>query len=129
MPGPQLFSNLPNIAHRRRGDTLPDYVVSVFDEDGTPTDLRLPSTPSAVTFTMRAGDDSLKVSASAAVLETGADASTYNRLRFTFSSGDVDEAGTFSAEFELTYASGKRTFPADPKQKLEIQIHDDLDGV
>jgi len=128
MPVAQNFSNLPNIHHRRTGDTLPDYVVNVYDETGAPLNLESPSPPSGVVFTMRAGDDSLKVDRQAAMLEVGEDGSTKNRLRRVFDSADIDEAGIFSAEFEITYASGKRTFPTDPKQKLEIQIHSDLDA-
>ena len=128
MPSAQRFSDLPNVHHRSRGDTLPDYVINVYSATGAPTNLELPAPPTGITFTMRSGDDILKVDSQTATLEVGEDGTTKNRLRRVMAAGDVDETGVFSAEFEVTYAAGKRTFPTDPIQKLEIQIHDDLNA-
>lgn len=123
-----LLIKPPITVHRRRGDRLPDYVLDVLDDRGAPVDLMVPSTP-VVRFTMVGADGSIKINRAAGLLQPGADAVTTNRLRYMFALADVDEQGRFLAEFELDYgASGNRTFPADPVQRLVINIHTDLDN-
>ncbi len=127
----QQFTDRPQVSHRRQRSTLPNYVIDVFDkETGVPLDLEVPSPPSAIVFTMRAEDGSLKVDREAAqILEVGADGTTKNRLRYIFVTADVTETGTFLCEFELAYAGSQiRTIPESPLMKLVQEIHDDLDG-
>jgi len=123
------ISDRPEVFHLRRNDRLPAYEVDVFDADtGSPVGL---GGQTAIVFTLRAKDGTLKLNRVVATLIVGSDAVTLNRMRYAWAAGDTDTSGRYLAEFELSYGAPaqKRTFPADPdNQKLEILIHDDLDA-
>lgn len=117
--------NIPYPFYLRRNDTRPVYHVDIYDADGNAVDL---SGTTSVLFTMRGpgSDTTRKVDGEAATVVVGPDGSTYNRLEYTWATGDTDQSGTFSAQFELEWAAGvKRTFPATRKQALEVIISDD----
>ncbi len=119
--------NIPKPFFLRRNDTLPLYQVDVFDVEGEPVDL---SAASAVLFSMRGPgrDQTLKVSLQAATVEFGPDGSTKNRLQYVWAAIDTDTSGTFLAQFELTFPSGKRTFPPTKEQALKVVIDDDWEN-
>lgn len=126
----QQFTDRPQVSDRRKRSTLPNYVVDVFDKDtGAALDLHVPGVPSAILFTMRAADGTIKVNRQAGTLIVGADGIIFNRLNYAFATADVTEAGTFLCEFELEYAGSQfRTIPESPLMKLVMKIHDDLDA-
>lgn len=120
--------NIPKPFFLRRNDTLPLYQVDVFDVEGEPVDL---AAASAVLFSMRGPgrDQTLKVNLQSASVELGPDGSTQNRLQYTWAAADTDVSGTYLGQFELTFPSGKRTFPPTSTQALKIVIDDDWEDV
>ncbi len=116
--------NIPKPYFIRRNDTLPPYQVDVFDTDGEPVDL---AGASSVLFSMRGpgNDQMLQVNQQTAETVIGPDGTTENRLEYEWQSGDTDRSGTFSAQFEATFAGGKRTFPPASAQALKIVVSDD----
>lgn len=120
--------NIPKPYFIRRNDTEPPYQVDVFDSDGEPVSL---AGASSVLFSMRGpgNDATLKVNLQVATTEIGPDGTTKNRLQYIWQVGDTDLSGTFSAQFEATFAGGKRTFPPASAQALKIIISDDWENV
>lgn len=107
----------------RVNNRLPNYLLDVYKEDGTPLDL---SAATAVVFTMVAKDSTKKIDAVAGAVIVGLDEVTQNRLSYAWAAIDTDTAGRYTAEFELTFPTAlPRTFPASNKIKLVINIGDD----
>ena len=118
--------NIPAPFEIRRNDTLPVYEVDVYDKDGQPVGL---TDVDEIVFTLWAEDGTVVLDREAAVVAAGTDAVTLNRMRYLWGATDTDTSGRYTAEFEVTFNSGKkRTFPASPDQELVILIHDDKDA-
>lgn len=108
----------------KRHDTAPALTGIIEDSSGAAVDL----TGCSVKFIMVAADangnpvtGTPKIDTSATVTDAATGAVSYQPV-----TGDTDTAGTFLAEFEVTYGSGnKETFP-DPGY-LTIIITADLD--
>lgn len=86
----------------KRGDTSPSLIYAL-----DPATVVL--TGSTVRFNMRLSGGAVKVSRAAAVIVNATGAPT---VRYDWQAGDVDTAGFYDAEFEVTYAGGAvETFP------------------
>jgi hypothetical protein len=99
----------------KRGDTSPSLVYAL-----TPTGVVL--TGATVRFNMRLAGGAVKVSRAAAVIVTETGTPT---VRYDWQAANVDTAGFYEAEFEVTYAGGAvETFPnAD---FIAVQIGGDI---
>lgn len=85
----------------KRNDTFP-IKATLEDADG-PVDL----TGATVKFLMQDLQGNQVVDASATITNA-----SQGKVEYNWVSGDVDTAGEFEAEFEVTFSSGKvRTFP------------------
>ncbi len=87
----------------KRGDTSPSLLYALLPET-------VVLTGATVRFNMRAaGGTAIKVNRAAATIVTATGAPT---VRYDWQPGDVDTAGFYDAEFEVTYAGGAvETFP------------------
>lgn len=104
----------------KRGDRKDSVEATLKDATGATVDL----TGATVTFNMRApGAASPKVSASAVNLDTGT--ATRGKVRYDWAAADTDTAGLYYAEFEVTFADGKRaSFPSHTH--LVVEVVEDL---
>lgn len=112
---------MPTTVHVRQNDTLPylDFGL-VKDLNKTAHDL----TGATVTFTMRnRKTDVVKIDgASVTLIDAAA-----GEVRYSWSSGDLDEAGYFNGEFQVTFADERiLTFPAG--EYIEIEVLAELDS-
>lgn len=102
----------------KRHDTLPALRVAVSDDDGYPLDL---TTAISVTFSMKAygaEDGVLKVENEPATIED----IEGGVIRYDWLAADVDTAGQFTGEFEVTSTDGKQTYPGEGEPPLRIVI-------
>ena len=111
------------VTHRRRtGDTIKKLSVVLQSTNVSGVLAAEDLTGATVTFSMvNAADDSVKVSASAAVVD---DAAT-GQVSYTFASGDVDTAGIFYGSFTKVDSGADDTFPVRQKG-LRILIDSDI---
>lgn len=101
--------------HLKRGDTSPSLLYAL-----TPTDVVL--TGATVVFNMKDSAGTVVVNQAAAIVVTATGTPT---VRYDWVSGDVDTAGEFLGEFEVTYSGGaKETFPN--YGNIPIQIAEDI---
>lgn len=106
----------------KEGDTSPAIKYQLQDEDGNPVDL----SGANVRFMMRLGSaDTLKIDTS----ESGAVAVTDAAggiVEYAWQVDDTDAAGTYQAEWEVTYSDGSvETFP-NTEDFIIIGINKDL---
>lgn len=94
-----------SIFHIRQGDTKPDLVRTLLDEDGVAVNL---TGATAVRFNLKAPDGSVKIdNAAAAITNAAAGIVTYE-----WAAVDTDTAGSFTGEFEVTWGGGGiQSFP------------------
>ena len=91
-----------DIFYLKRGDTSPSLLYAL-----SPTSVVL--TGATVRFNMRLKGGAVKVNRAAAVIVTATGTPT---VRYDWSAADVDTAGFYEAEFEVTYSGGAaETFP------------------
>lgn len=90
----------------KQGDTNPNILVQLQEDDGTVKDL----TGDTVQFRMReAGGDAWDVESTATLTD-----SANGEIEYNWSSGDTDTAGYFNAQFRVDYGSTgtyDETFP------------------
>lgn len=99
----------------KRGDSSPSLVYAL-----TPASVVL--TGATVRFNMRLAGGATKVSRAAAVVVTATGTPT---VRYDWNAADVDTAGFYEAEFEVTYAGGAvETFPNS--DFIRVQIAGDI---
>lgn len=107
----------------KRGDTAPKLRATLFADDAGTTPLNL-TTATAVQFIMAtapAQPGTPKVNAAAVIVGAAA-----GRVDYTWQGTDTDTAGTYQAEFQVTWNDGtKQTFPR--QGYLMIVITEDLD--
>lgn len=108
------------LTHRRvRGDRAPALRLQALDLDGDPLDLTGATSP---VFSMRLiGSTTLKVNRAAATI---VDAAT-GVVSYAWAAGDVDTAGTYLAEFEVSLGGLPLTIPGDD-QPLHVVIRSDI---
>lgn len=101
------------------GDQEPPISATLEDEDGNAKDL---SNASGVDFHMKDPKaDSAKVDADATIEGDGSN----GEVSYSWAAADVDTAGDFEAEFEVTWSDGDtETFPKDGY--LDIRILESL---
>ena len=102
----------------KQNDTRPSLEVYLRDDKDRPVDI----TGATVVFNMRnaATDVAVVTNGTVAVISTSA-----GRGRYTFVAADTATAGTFDAEFQITFAAGGvETFPNDGH--IKIIITDDV---
>lgn len=104
--------------HIKKGDTQPAIKHQLQDDTGTAVDI----SGGSVRFHLKkVGASSLKVDA-AATIDDGAN----GKVSYSWSSGDTDTAGSYEAEWEVTYSGGGiETFPND--EDIPVKIEEDLD--
>lgn len=101
----------------KRNDTSPILQTTLTDAGGSPIDL----TATSVKFYMkRYKSNTLKINATATIFDEDA-----GIVRYLWQSGDTDTAGSYQAEFQITYDDGAvETFPnAD---FIQVDIINDL---
>jgi hypothetical protein len=99
----------------KKGDTSPSLVYALFPES---VDL----TGATVRFNMRMKEGAVKVSRAAAVTVTSTGTPT---VRYDWHPADVDTAGFYEAEFEVTYTGGSiETFPNS--DFIRVKITEDI---
>jgi hypothetical protein len=97
----------------KQNDTSPQIGAILKDGSGNPIDL----TAATVRFHMR------RIGASAASVTSAATivAADAGSVKYAWSSGDTATAGSFQAEFQVTYTGGGiETFPNDGSIAIEI---------
>lgn len=101
----------------KQNDTSPAIAAYLLDQDENPIDL----TQCTVRFIMRKrGEEAYKVYQTVTIVDEDS-----GRIRYNWSAADTDTAGTFDAEFEVTYSDGTiETFPNDTY--VTVNILDDL---
>lgn len=99
----------------KKGDTSPSLLYALH-----PTSVVL--TGATVRFNMRLAGGAVKVNRAVAVIVTDTGTPT---VRYDWNAGDVDTAGVYEAEFEVTYPGGAvETFPnAD---YIRVKITEDI---
>lgn len=101
----------------KQNDTSPSLQTTLLDGDGLPVNI---VDNSAVRFHMRAAGGTVKIDTDAVVVNA-----VSGIVRYDWTATDTDTAGTFQAEFEVTYSDGKiETFPN--LGYIEIVITDDI---
>ena len=101
----------------KQNDTSPAVSATLKDGDGAAVDI----TGASVRFHMRKeGSSDATVDAAAIITDAAA-----GQVRYTWVADDTAIAGTFIAEFEVTYSNGAvETFPN--YGHLQVQIGDDI---
>jgi hypothetical protein len=102
----------------KRNDTAPAFSSVLSDAAGDPVSL----SGASVLFKMRSeADGTLKINGVATITDAAGGAVTYQQ-----SATDVDEAGIFLAEWQVTYADARiQTFPTVGQNR--VVIYGDLD--
>lgn len=81
-------------------------------------------TGATVVFNMKDSSGSVKVNRASGSIVTATGTPT---VKYDWTSGDTDTAGTYYGEFEVTYASGRPgTFPNGDDEFIEIVIGEDI---
>lgn len=103
------------VHHIKQGDDRPDVQLTLT--------AGLNLTGGSVTFRMVAMDGTAKVDdASATIVTAGDGAEVQPVIRYSWASGDTDTAGTFRAEFTVTYSdSSVETYPNEGHVWVEIE--------
>jgi len=100
----------------KKGDTRVAIKATLLDASGQPVDL----TNSSVKFIMAKQNGTVKINRDALIQDAA-----NGVVWFVFEANEVDEAGTFRGEFEVTYNDGRvETFPNDGY--IIVQINPDL---
>lgn len=103
----------------KQHDQLPS-IQATFASAGFPVDL---SGAAGVTFIMRPSSGPVKVNAPAVIVDAG-----NGIVRYDWLAADTDTAGSFMAEWQVTWTGGKQqTFPTLTYHTVDILA--DLDGV
>lgn len=100
----------------KEGDTSPSIKLLLQRADGTKPDL----TGATVLFHMRdAATGTVKVNSG--VMSVNGSASDHDSVQYDWVAGDVDTAGDYEAEVEVTLSSGKvETFPNAGYKSIKI---------
>ncbi len=104
-------------------DTRPFFVVILKDDFGEPTEAGVDlSTATGAVFNMREhGGTTIKVNRGAGTITNG----TAGEVTYKWGTVDLDTAGTYDAEVEVTWNDGKvETFPSD--SYWEVIVTDDI---
>lgn len=101
----------------KQNDTSPSIQTQFLDGDGLPVDI---TGNLGVSFHMRDAAGTVKIDTAATVVTAAS-----GIVRYDWLAADTDTAGTFQAEFEVTYSDGKiETFPN--ASYIEVVITDDI---
>ena len=105
----------------KRNDTLPSLGATFQDSSGVALNL---TTASGVTFTMKQIEgDTLQVSSATATVNQA----SKGQVHYEFTSANTNTAGTYLAEFEITYNDGgKLTVPT--QGAISVVILEDYNG-
>ena len=97
----------------KQNDTSPQILASLKDGAGNARDI----TGASVRFHMkRIGATTASVTSDATIINAAA-----GTVRYAWQSGDTSTAGSFQAEFQVTFATGAiETFPNDGSIAIEI---------
>lgn len=101
-----------------QNDLLPSIEATLVDENSAPVSL----SSATLKFHMGISGQALKVNASATIVDPA-----LGTVRYDWTDGDTDTAGTYEAEWEVTYTAGTKplTFP-NTTAKLSILITEEL---
>lgn len=105
----------------KQGDTARALAVILENSAGVAQDL----TGATVVFAMRLKGGATKIAAGACTITSAATGA----CEYRWSTGDVDTAGVYEAEFVATLSGGKQvTFPAaaKPADYLQVIVQDDI---
>tara|TARA_R110000824_G_scaffold36239_3_gene112770 strand:+ start:122 stop:442 length:321 start_codon:yes stop_codon:yes gene_type:complete len=96
----------------KQHDTSPEIEAVLSNAAGTPIDLN----GASVRFHMRRAGGPVVVDAAATIVTAAA-----GLVRYSWNSGDTDTAGSYQAEFEMTYGDGSiETFPNSSNIQIDI---------
>ena len=104
----------------KKNDTRPELAIQIIDEStGNPLNLA----GATAVFSMKDRSGVLKINrASANIFDA-----VNGKVKYTWQAADVNTAGIFRGEFEVTFAAGaKATFPSDGD--IVITILEDVDN-
>lgn len=108
----------------KTGDTWPPIEGTVTDADDNAVDI---STASSVRFIAKKTGGVETITGTAENLDIG-DLPTRGRWRYTWEAGDLDVAGVYQVEIEVTWQVGQiETFPDKDSRNPTFDVTPDLD--
>lgn len=103
----------------KAGDTAPIVRAALLDEFAAPVNL----TGASVKFVMAASGDKMVAVDAVATIEEATD----GIVTYAWAVGDTDDAGSYVAEFEVTFVDASvQTFPT--QGYIDVTIEEDLGG-
>ena len=117
---------MANKFYLKKGDTYPDFLVQLLDEDDVPIDL---TGATVLVKISEPGAGNLLISETATVVtpQTGND---IGKVFYVWQAGNTDIVGTYKAEWQVTFSNGKKaTFPRGDNPDLfnEVIIQEVVD--
>ena len=101
----------------KRNDTSPNIEYYLKDSDGNKKDI----TGASVKFYMKEPNDDIVIDADAIIVDA-----SEGRVKYSWSVSDTDKAGSYYAEWEVTFDSGKiETWPNEGF--IVVKIDEDIE--
>lgn len=112
---------MANTIYIKKDDTAPDVQATLLDANDNPVDIQ------GATVRFIVAQTSGTVLLDAPATNEQVSSQTRGQVSYNWQQGDTSAAGSFNAEWEVTYANGEwQTFPT--QDYIKVQIVNDLGG-